>query len=218
MGDQEPGAACSFHEKRHEPITAVCNAGGMICFGAGDPLYERYNKESWGLPVHYDRGLYEKLCLEAFQSGLAWITILRKRDAFRTAFADFEPERVARFGKRDVARLLADAGIVRNRLKVEAAIANAKATVELRDGPKQLPELIWDHAPTGRAKAPRSWKDVAPLTPESTALSKELKRRGFRFDGPTTVYALMQACGLVNDHLAGCRLRADVERARDGAR
>ena len=190
----------------------------MICFGAGDPLYERYHDEEWGRPVHDERGLYEKLCLEAFQSGLAWITILRKRDAFRTAFADFDPERVARFDKRDVARLLADAGIVRNRLKLEAAIANAKATVELRDGSKPLPELIWDHAPTGRAKAPRSWNDVAPLRTESTALSKELKRRGFRFVGPTTVYALMQACGLVNDHLAGCRVRADVERARKGAR
>jgi DNA-3-methyladenine glycosylase I len=149
---------------------------------------------------------------------LAWITILRKRDAFRTALADLDPERVARFGKRDVARLLADGGIVRNRLKVEAAIANAKATLELRDGPKPLPELIWNHAPTGRQTAPRSWKDVAPLTPESTALSKELKRRGFRFVGPTTVYALMQACGLVNDHLVGCHVRADVERAQKGAR
>src|SRR5437879_6569106 len=160
----------------------------MICFGAGDPLYERYHDEEGG------------------------------RAAFRTRLAASAPERVARFAKRDVARLLADAGIVRNRLKVEAAIANAKATVELRDGSKPLPELIWDHAPTGRAKAPRSWNDVAPLTTEPTALSKELKRRGFRFVGPTTVYALMQACGLVNDHLAGCRVRAEVERARQGAR
>src|SRR4051812_38082517 len=176
---------------------------GTICFGEGDPLYERYHDEEWGRPVRDERGLYEKLCLEAFQSGLAWITILRKRDAFRAAFADFDPERVARFGKRDVARLLADAGIVRNRLKVAAAIANAKATVELRDGPKPLPDLIWGYAPAGSAKAPRSWNDVAPLTTESTALSKELKRHGFRFVGPTTAYALMQACGLVNDHLAG---------------
>ena len=212
------GPASSFHEKRHGADVAVCKAGGMICFGAGDPLYERYHDEEWGWPVHDERGLYEKLCLEAFQSGLAWITILRKRDAFRKAFAGFDPERVARFGKRDVARLLADAGIVRNRLKVEATIANAKATVALRDGPAPLPELIWDHAPTGRAKAPRSWNDVAPLTPESTALSKALKRYGFRFVGPTTVYALMQACGLVNDHLAGCRVRGDVERARASAR
>jgi DNA-3-methyladenine glycosylase I len=190
----------------------------VICFGAGDPLYERYHDEEWGRPVRDERGLYEKLCLEAFQSGLAWITILRKREAFRAAFADFAPERVARFGKRDVARLLANTGIVRNRLKVDAAIANARATVELRDGPKPLPQLIWDHAPTGRTKAPRSWSEVAPLTPESTALSKELKHHGFRFVGPTTIYALMQACGLVNDHLAGCRVRAHVERARAAAR
>jgi DNA-3-methyladenine glycosylase I len=190
----------------------------MICFGAGDPLYERYHDEEWGRPVRDERGLYEKLCLEAFQSGLAWITILRKRDAFRAAFADFDPERVARFGKRDVVRLLGDAAIVRNRLKIDAAIANAKATVELREGPEPLPVLIWRHAPTGRAKAPRSWRDVAALTPESTALSKALKHHGFRFVGPTTAYALMQACGLVNDHLAGCRVRADVERSRRALR
>jgi DNA-3-methyladenine glycosylase I len=182
-----------------------------ICFGEGDPLYERYHDEEWGRPVRDERGLYEKLCLEAFQSGLAWITILRKREAFRAAFADFEPERVARFGSRDVNRLMNDAGIVRNRLKVEAAIANAKATVDLRDGPHALPELIWSHAPPPRRKAPRSWGDVPALTPESTALAKELKRNGFRFVGPTTAYALMQACGLVNDHLAGCRVRKIVE-------
>ena len=187
-----------------------------ICFGEGDALYERYHDEEWGRPVTDERGLYEKLCLEAFQSGLAWITILRKREAFRAAFAGFDPEAVARFGKRDVNRLLNDAGIVRNRLKVEAAVANAKATVALRDGPQPLPELIWSHAPPRRRRAPRDWADVPALTPESTALAKELKRHGFRFVGPTTAYALMQACGLVNDHLAGCRVRADVERARSG--
>jgi DNA-3-methyladenine glycosylase I len=187
---------------------------GTICFGAGDPLYERYHDEEWGRPVRDERGLYEKLCLEAFQSGLAWITILRKREAFRAAFAGFDPERVARFGARDVARLLGDAGIVRNRLKIDATIANAKATIALRDGPQSLPSLIWEHAPTGRRAAPRGWSDVAPLTEESTALSKALKRHGFRFVGPTTAYALMQACGLVNDHLAGCRVRAAVERDR----
>jgi DNA-3-methyladenine glycosylase I len=185
-----------------------------ICFGEGDALYERYHDEEWGRPVRDERGLYEKLCLEAFQSGLAWITILRKRDGFRAAFENFDPEAVARFGKRDTNRLLNDTGIVRNRLKIEAAIANAKATVALRDGPRALPELVWDHAPTGRRKAPRSWADVGAITPESTALAKELKRNGFRFVGPTTVYAMMQACGLVNDHLVGCRVRADVERAR----
>jgi DNA-3-methyladenine glycosylase I len=185
-----------------------------ICFGEGDALYERYHDEEWGRPVTDERGLYEKLCLEAFQSGLAWITILRKRDAFRAAFSGFDPDAVSDFGKRDVNRLLNDAGIVRNRLKVEAAIANAKATVALRDGPRPLEQLIWDHAPAPRRKAPRAWADVPALTPESTALSKELKRNGFRFVGPTTAYALMQACGLVNDHLAGCRVRADVERER----
>jgi DNA-3-methyladenine glycosylase I len=185
-----------------------------ICFGEGDALYERYHDEEWGRPVSDERGLYEKLCLEAFQSGLAWITILRKREAFRAAFENFDPEAVAGFGKRDVNRLLNDAGIVRNRLKVEAAIANAQATVALRDGPRPLQQLIWDHAPPNRRKAPRAWADVPALTPESTALSKELKRNGFKFVGPTTAYALMQACGLVNDHLAGCRVRADVERER----
>lgn len=185
-----------------------------ICFGAGDALYERYHDEEWGRPVRDERGLYEKLCLEAFQSGLAWITILRKREAFRRAFADFDPEAVARFGRRDVNRLLGDAGIVRNRLKVEAAIVNAKATVDLRDGPRPLADLIWAHTPPARRRAPRSGADVPALSPESTALAKELKRSGFRFVGPTTAYALMQACGLVNDHLAGCRVRTDVERER----
>jgi DNA-3-methyladenine glycosylase I len=179
----------------------------MICFGEGDPLYERYHDEEWGRPVRDERGLYEKLCLEAFQSGLAWITILRKRDAFREAFAQFDADAVARFGKRDINRLLSDTGIVRNRLKIEATIANAKATVQLREGPRALPDLIWAHAPPARRRAPRSWRDVPALTPESTALAKELKRHGFRFVGPTTAYALMQACGLVNDHLAGCRVR-----------
>ena len=184
------------------------------CFGDGDALYAAYHDDEWGAPVTDERGLYERISLEAFQSGLAWITILRKRDGFRAAFADFDPEAVARFGKRDVNRLLNDTGIVRNRLKIEATIANAKATVALRDGPRALPELVWDHAPAGRRKAPRSWADVGAVTPESTALAKELKRSGFRFVGPTTVYAMMQACGLVNDHLVGCRVRADVERAR----
>jgi DNA-3-methyladenine glycosylase I len=176
------------------------------CWWAGSaPEYARYHDEEWGRPEHDSRALYEKLCLEAFQSGLSWITILRKREAFRAAFAGFEPERVAAFGDADVARLMADAAIVRNRAKIEAAIANARAVLSL-DVP--LSELLWSFAPDPAGRpAPRSSEDVPAVTPESTAMARELKRRGFRFVGPTTAYALMQACGLVNDHLAGCVAR-----------
>jgi DNA-3-methyladenine glycosylase I len=180
-------------------------------WGASSAEYVRYHDEEWGRPVTDGRGIYERLTLEAFQSGLSWLTILRKREAFRAAFADFEIESVARFGARDVGRLMSDAGIVRNRAKIDAAIANARAAAEL-DVP--LAELVWSYAPTGRRRAPRTREDLAATTPESTALSKELKRRGFRFLGPTTVYATMQACGVVNDHLAGCWVRGEVERAR----
>jgi DNA-3-methyladenine glycosylase I len=169
---------------------------------------QRYHDEEWGRPVRDDRGLYERMVLEGFQSGLSWLTILRKRDNFRAAFANFEIKAVARFDDRDVARLLGDAGIVRHRGKIEAAIANAKAAAAL-DVP--LAELVWSFAPTGRRRAPRTLEDLPAITPESTALAKELKRRGFRFVGPTTAYATMQACGLVNDHLAGCWVRAEVE-------
>ena len=167
-----------------------------------------YHDEEWGRPVRDDRGIYERLVLEGFQSGLSWLTILRKRENFRAAFEGFEIERVARFGKRDVTRLLNDAGIVRHRGKIEAAIANAKAAAAL-DVP--LSELVWSFAPRGRRRAPRALEDLPSITPESTALSKELKKRGFRFVGPTTAYAAMQACGLVNDHVAGCWVRAEVE-------
>jgi DNA-3-methyladenine glycosylase I len=153
------------------------------------------------------------MTLEAFQSGLAWITILRKREAFRAAFAGFDPEQVARFDSDDVARLLADAGIVRNRLKIEATINNARATLGLRDAGTSLDEVVWSHRPADRA-APASWQDVPALTAESTALAKELKRHGFRFVGPTTAYAAMQACGLVNDHLAGCVARDATDAAQ----
>jgi DNA-3-methyladenine glycosylase I len=182
------------------------------CFGEGDALYERYHDEEWGRPVTDERGLFEHLSLEAFQSGLAWITILRKREAFRAAFADFEPDAVADFGERDVERLLADAGIVRNRAKIEATIANARATVGLREAGTSLSEVVWAHRPAP-APAPVSWQDVRPVVPESAALAKELRRQGFRFVGPTTLYALMQACGLVNDHLADCPARAAAEAA-----
>jgi DNA-3-methyladenine glycosylase I len=180
----------------------------MRCFGDGDPLYERYHDEEWGRPVTDERGLFERMALEGFQSGLSWLTILRKRDAFRTAFAGFEVDAVARFTERDVERLLADAGIVRNRAKIEATIANAKATSALLDGGPTLPELIWErYRPPPRAAPPLTWAEVPSQTPETVALSKELKRRGFRFVGPTTLYALMQACGVVDDHLADCQVR-----------
>jgi len=181
--------------------------GALRCaWGVSTPEYVRYHDEEWGRPVRDDAALYEKLCLEAFQSGLAWITILRKRDSFRAAFAGFDPESVAAFGDDDVARLMADAGIVRNRAKIEAAIANARAVREMHAHGESLAELLWSFAP-GERPAPRANADVPAQTPESKAMAKELKRRGFRFVGPTTAYALMQACGLVNDHLDGCAAR-----------
>ena len=175
------------------------------CFGDGDPLYEEYHDTEWGIPVRGERELYERVSLEAFQSGLAWITILRKRPAFRAAFAGFEPERVVRFTDDDVARLLADAGIVRNRAKIEATIANAHAVVGLWELGTTLSELFWSHAgPEPLRRRPLTWADVPSQTDESRALAKSLKAAGFRFVGPTTAYAAMQACGLVDDHLAGC--------------
>jgi DNA-3-methyladenine glycosylase I len=173
-------------------------------WGASTPDYVRYHDEEWGRPMRDADGLYERLCLEAFQSGLSWLTILRKREAFRAAFAGFEIAAVARFDERDVERLMNDAGIVRNRAKIEAAIANARAAAEIDD----FAALVWSFAPDRDARpAPRSIAEIPAVTPESTALAKELKRRGFRFVGPTTAYALMQACGLVNDHLEGCWAR-----------
>jgi DNA-3-methyladenine glycosylase I len=163
-----------------------------------------------------ERGLLERFCLEGFQSGLSWLTILRKRDNFRKAFAHFDPERVARFGERDVQRLLKDAGIVRHRGKIEAAIANARGTLALREAGTPLQDVVWSHRPKNR-KAVASIYDLPATTPESDALSKELKRAGFRFVGPTTVYASMQACGVVNDHIARCFVRADVQREIDAA-
>lgn len=182
----------------------------MRCFGDDHPDYAAYHDHEWGRPVRDERGLYERLCLEAFQSGLSWLVILRKRENFRAAFAGFDPERVARYDERDVQRLLGDAGIVRNRAKIEATIANARATLALRDGPTPLHELVWSHAPdpATRPPAPATWSEVPATTPESIALAKALKRAGFRFLGPTTVYAGMQACGLVNDHLRDCPSRA----------
>ncbi len=180
-------------------------------WGASTPEYVAYHDEEWGRPVRDERGLYERLVLEGFQSGLSWLTILRKRDNFRAAFRDFEIEAVARFGERDVGRLLKDEGIVRHRGKIEAAIANARAAAAMHEGGESLSELIWSHAPPRRRRAPRAHEELPAITPESTALAKALKGRGFRFVGPTTAYAAMQACGVVNDHLAGCWVRAEVE-------
>ena len=182
------------------------------CWESSDPSYNAYHDEEWGRPVRDERGLYERLCLEGFQSGLAWITILRKREGFRAAFEGFDPDRVAEFGDRDVARLLADASIVRHRGKIEAAIANARATVALRDS-TPLHDLFWSYAPE-RHEAPATHADWHASTPESKALAKALQRAGFRFVGPTTVYAAMQACGVVNDHLATCWVRDAVEKLR----
>ncbi|WP_459547835.1 DNA-3-methyladenine glycosylase I [Nocardia sp. X0981] len=164
------------------------------------PLYRAYHDEEWGRPLHGNDALFERLCLEAFQSGLSWITILRKRPAFRAAFAGFVIDEVAEFGDADRERLLADAGIVRNRAKIDACIANAKVARALDI---ELDELLWSFAPPPRPR-PRAIADIPAITPESTALAKELKRRGFRFVGPTTAYALMQATGMVDDHLAEC--------------
>ena len=182
------------------------------CWQSSDALYDRYHDEEWGRPVVDEAGLLERLCLEGFQSGLSWLTILRKREAFRAAFAGFDAGVVAAYGEAEVARLLDDAGIVRHRGKIEAAIANARATLALREAGTPLPELVWSYRVDGAP--PRTPADWQAATPESTELSKRLRRAGFRFVGPTTVYAAMQACGVVNDHLATCPAREPVERAR----
>lgn len=173
-------------------------------FGIEDPLYARYHDEEWGVPHADDRRLFEKLVLEGFQAGLSWITILKKREAFRRAFHDFDAARIARYAARDVSRLMADAGIVRNRLKIEATIDNAKAYLALRER-QSLASFLWGEA-GGKPAANRheAFGDVPASTEVSRRLSKALKSQGFRFVGPTTVYAFMQATGMVNDHLVGC--------------
>ena len=178
-------------------------------WGLSTPDYVAYHDTEWGRPVHGDDALFERICLEAFQSGLSWITILRRREGFRAAFRGFAIDEVAGFTDADRERLLGDPGIIRNRAKIDASIANAAAAQEVRktyDG--GLDALVWSFAPDAATRpAPRTVADVPATTPESTALAKDLKKRGFRFVGPTTAYALMQACGLVNDHLAGCSAR-----------
>ncbi|MDX3240226.1 DNA-3-methyladenine glycosylase I [Streptomyces sp. ME03-5709C] len=178
-------------------------------WGLSAPDYVEYHDTEWGRPVHGEAALYERLSLEAFQSGLSWITILRRREGFRKAFAGFSPEAVAAFTDEDRARLLADTGIIRNRAKIDAAVANAHATLALREAHEGgLDALVWSYAPEPAGRpAPRTVADVPAVTAESTALAKDLKKRGFRFVGPTTAYALMQACGLVDDHLAACCAR-----------
>jgi DNA-3-methyladenine glycosylase I len=170
-------------------------------WGDSTPEYVRYHDEEWGTPLRGDDALFERLCLEAFQSGLSWITILRKRPAFRAAFAGFSVDAVAAFTADDEARLMADAGIVRNRAKIAAAIANARAAQQVEEG---LSDLLWSFAPTAPRPRPATTADVPATTPESAAMAKELKRRGFAFVGPTTAYALMQATGMVDDHVVTC--------------
>jgi len=191
-------------------------AAGARCWWAGDdPRYVAYHDDEWGRPVADDARLFEKLVLEGFQSGLSWLTILRKREHFRRAFRGFIPERVARFGERDVARLLGDAGIVRHRGKIEAAIHNASAVRAVQREHGSFAAYIWGFAPRPRAVRAHRTRATVPATTEvSEALAKDLRLRGFRFVGPTTVYAFMQAMGLVNDHLVGCAGRAACAQAR----
>ncbi len=181
-------------------------------WGSTDELYRDYHDREWGRPVADERGLYEKLSLECLQSGLSWALILRKRDGIRDAFADFSPDAVAAFGRKQIEGLLKDTRVIRNRRKLEAIVQNAQATVAMRDQ-KPLAELVWSFLPP-RRPAPRSYADMASLTDESKQLAKELKRQGFAFVGPTTVYSTMQAVGVVNDHLAGCFVRKEVEAAQ----
>ncbi|WP_105968277.1 DNA-3-methyladenine glycosylase I [Streptomyces geranii] len=195
MSDDDSGAAVAGPD------------GGLRCpWALSTEDYVSYHDEEWGRPVHGDDALFERLSLEAFQSGLSWITILRRRPGFRTAFAGFRIASVAEFTDADRERLLADAGIIRNRAKVDATIANARVLVDWAPG--DLDELIWSHAPDAATRpVPKTLSDVPAVTDESTALSKALKKRGLCFVGPTTAYALMQACGLVDDHLADCVAR-----------
>jgi DNA-3-methyladenine glycosylase I len=195
-------------ETRQQKGAVAGPDGRLRCpWGLSAPEYVAYHDEEWGRPVRGDQAMFERLCLEGFQSGLSWLTILRKRENFRKAFAGFDLPAVAAFTDTDVARLLADAGIVRNRAKINATITNARAALALREG---LSELVWSYAETGHRPVPRTLADLPGQTPTSQALAKELRKRGFVFTGPVTVYSTMQACGLVNDHLEGCFARMQV--------
>jgi DNA-3-methyladenine glycosylase I len=198
---------------------AVVGADGVArCpWGAGEGLLAGYHDAEWGRELRGRDALFERISLEAFQSGLSWLVVLRKRPAFRAAFAGFDPEAVARFDEDDVARLLAEPGIVRNRAKIAATIANARAVLELADRGEDLDTLLWSFAPPPRDEPPTGLADVPATSPESTAMAKALRARGFRFVGPTTCYALMQATGMVDDHVAGCFRAVGASRAREGA-
>jgi DNA-3-methyladenine glycosylase I len=193
-------------------------ANDSRCWWAGtDPLYVQYHDDEWGRPVADDRRLFEKLCLEGFQAGLSWLTILRKRENFRRAFAGFDPARVARFGARDVSRLLADEGIIRHRGKIESTIQNARRALEMQEEFGSIASYVWQFEPKPSdrpRKITRSALMRMATSPASVALSKDLRRRGWTFVGPTTVYAFMQAMGLVNDHIEGCPARDACERER----
>jgi DNA-3-methyladenine glycosylase I len=191
------------------------NDGLVRCWWCGDdPFYQHYHDHEWGYPVYDERKLYEKICLEGFQSGLSWLTILRKRENFRKAFADFDVRQVARFGEADVERLMQDTGIVRNRRKIEAAITNARAVCAMMDHGESLSSFFWAHKPQPAERPAKLTYDVVQTlteTPVSKEISKQLKAMGFVFVGPITMYAHMQAMGLVNDHLEGCHVRNKIK-------
>jgi DNA-3-methyladenine glycosylase I len=201
-GEPEPAPA-------PRPDLMVADDGHPRCaWGTSDPLYVAYHDDEWGRPLRDEQRLFELLCLEAFQSGLSWLTILRKRPAFRTAFDEFDPERVAAYGDEEVARLMSDETIVRNRAKIDAAIANARAVVGLHEAGETLVDVVFAHAPP-RGERPKrgrftSLSEIPSATPSSQALAKDLRTRGFRFVGPVVAYALMQSAGVVDDHIAGC--------------
>jgi DNA-3-methyladenine glycosylase I len=201
-----------------EGLFAADEDGAPRCaWCQASPAYRHYHDNEWGFPVTDDRRLFEKICLEGFQAGLSWLTILNKREAFRAGFANFDAERVARFGEADVARLLADAGIVRHRGKIESTINNARRVIELRETFGSLSAYAWRFEPPKASRPERpTWGQLRSFTtsPESVAMSKDLKKRGWSFVGPTTVYAFMQAMGLVNDHVHGCHVRDRAEQLR----
>ena len=184
----------------------VTGSDGIVRCGwvTSAPEYERYHDEEWGTPFRTERDMFEKICLEGFQAGLSWITILRRRPAFRVAFDDFEPHVVAEFDERRVEMLMTDTGIIRNRAKIQSCVTNARIVVEMLERGESLVDLVWSFAPPPSRPRPRSLADLPAITPESEALSAELRKRGFRFVGATTMYALMQSEGLVDDHFVGC--------------